>query len=145
MPHPHVVDVVLDRELEVEQGLERQGDVRYDVGVADLELKLPAEALPIGVHRLRWTVRGGEERESTLLVAPQRFPVSAARREGPHRPELALFSPVYTVWSEQEPLPIGGGGVKALRVTPVSVQLSRNTSLPQMSQFLYCVVLRGSS
>lgn len=52
--------------------------------------------LPIGLHRLRWRV-DGQEGESTLLVAPRRFPVP--RRD---RPGRALFAPIYSVWTDAE-------------------------------------------
>ncbi len=68
-------------------------------GAADLERRLPAAELPRGMHSLHWET-GGPPGRSTLIAAPARFPI--ATRE---RPGLAVFTPAYAIWSDDDPLP----------------------------------------
>ncbi len=83
-------------------------EVEHDDGGSQVVYEGPATGLaeaprwreqPIGIHRLHWRV-AGRSGESTLLVAPQRFPVPV--RDGPG---LTLFAPLYSLWTPAEPLP----------------------------------------
>ena len=63
----------------------------------------PLATLPFGIHLLRWSSMSNTapvSGESTLIVAPQRFPLPERDKPG-----LALFAPAYSLWSERERLP----------------------------------------
>ncbi len=68
-------------------------------GLADLQQRLPAGELPRGIHTLHWEA-GGPPRRSTLIAAPTRFPVERRRRPG-----LAVFTPAYAIWSDDDLFP----------------------------------------
>ena len=68
-------------------------------GPADLQRRLPAVQLPRGIHTLHWEA-GGPPRRSTLIAAPARFPVEPRRQPG-----LAVFTPTYAIWSDDDLLP----------------------------------------
>jgi 4-alpha-glucanotransferase len=68
-------------------------------GPDDLGSLMPFDRLPVGIHTLRWE-RNGESGESTLLVAPEKFPMPPRVMPG-----IALFAPAYSIWSEADPFP----------------------------------------
>ncbi len=114
-PGPTFDDVVLVRGGELRSGAPTPApaatarvDVEHDDGGSQRVYEGPTTGLadapgwseqPIGIHRLHWDV-GGRSGESTLLVAPRRFPVPARERPG-----LTLFAPLYSLWTPAEPLP----------------------------------------
>lgn len=64
---------------------------------------LPLEELPLGIHRLEWCTDEGCEGCSTVIVSPQRFP--ALRATDRPVPGVAVFVPMYALWSTGQPAP----------------------------------------
>ncbi len=98
------------------------------LAVSDDHVELPGD-LPFGSHRLSLAGVGFEE-TSTVVVAPDRMPRSAALDGG-----TALFAPAYALWEKEQPLPSFGHVADLCRRLP-SLGVDALVTLPLYAAFL---------
>lgn len=98
------------------------------LGITDDHVELPGD-LPFGSHRLSLAGAGFEE-TSTVVVAPDRMPRSAALDGG-----TALFAPAYALWQQNQPLPSFGHVADLCRHLP-SLGVDALVTLPLYAAFL---------